>query len=49
MIAEGRDVGTVTVQRVEDHGKAVDVPYKVTFAFVWHAFEPDKQIIGLSQ
>ena len=49
VIAEGRDIGTVIVQRREDHGKAVDVPYKVTFAFVWHAFEPDKQIIGLSQ
>ena len=49
VIAEGRDIGTVTVQRREDHGKRVDVPYKVTFAFVWHAFEPDKQIIGLSQ
>ncbi len=47
VIAEGRDVGTVTVQRAEDHGKIVDVPYKVTFAFVWHAFEPEKPIIGL--
>lgn len=49
VISQGRDVGTVVVQRQEDHGKLVDVPYKVTFAFVWHAFEPDKGIIGLPQ
>ena len=46
VIAEGRDVGTVTVQRLEDHGRLVDVPYKVTFAFVFHAFVPDSPIIG---
>ena len=49
VIAEGRDVGSVTVQREEDHGKRVDIPYKVTFAFVFHAFQPDSEIIGLSQ
>ena len=48
IIAEGRDVGTVTVQAMQDHGKFVDIPYKVTFAFVWHAFHPDKQITGIS-
>ena len=48
IIAQGKDVGTVQVQRQEDHGKLVDVPYKVTFAFVWHAFNPDKPIEGLS-
>ena len=48
IIAQGKDVGTVQVQRQEDHGKLVDVPYKVTFAFVWHAFNPDKPIDGLS-
>ena len=47
IIAQGKDVGTVQVQRQEDHGKLVDVPYKVTFAFVWHAFNPDKPIEGL--
>ena len=49
VIAEGRDVGTVHVQRREDHGRSVDVPYKVTFAFVFHAFQPDDMIIGLTQ
>ena len=48
IIAQGRDVGTVAVHRQEDHGKLVDVPYKVTFAFVWHAFNPDKPIEGLA-
>ena len=48
VISEGRDVGTVIAQRQEDHGKLVDVPYKVTFAFVWHAFNPDSPIIGVS-
>ena len=43
-IAEGRDIGTVLAQR---DGK--DVVYKVTFAFVWHAFQPDRQIIGVSE
>ena len=47
IISQGRDVGTVIVQRQEDHGKLVNVPYKVTFAFVWHAFNPDKSIEGL--
>ena len=48
VIAEGRDVGTVTVQRREDHATLVDVPYKVTFAFVFHAFVPDSPIIGIT-
>ena len=39
-IAAGRDVGTVTVQS-RRHGGLEDVPYSVTFAFVFHAFEPD--------
>ncbi len=37
-ISEGRDVGNVTVTRVPD---GQDVPYDVTFAFVYHAFHPD--------
>ena len=48
VISEGRDVGTVIAQRQEDHGKLVDVPYKVTFAFVWHAFNPESPIIGVT-
>ncbi len=43
-IADGKDVGTVTVQRQVD-GTLVDVHHKVTFAFVFHAFNPDGQII----
>jgi len=39
-IAEGRDVGNVTVQRRGPTG-VEDVPYDVTFAFVFHAFRPD--------
>ena len=42
-IAEGRDVGNVVVQRHGPDGLA-DVPYDVTFAFVFHAFRPDAQI-----
>ena len=43
-IADGRDVGTVSVT-----GPTGDVPYKVTFAFVWHAFNPGAPIIGLEK
>lgn len=38
-IAEGRDVGNVLVQHRSDSGLK-DVPYDVTFAFVFHAFQP---------
>lgn len=39
-IAKGRDVGNVVVQRETTAGP-VDVPYDLTFAFVFHAFRPD--------
>ena len=39
-IADGRDVGSVIVQR-ERNGRLQDVVHHVTFAFVFHAFEPD--------
>ena len=39
MIADGRDIGNVTVQRRTDAG-LVDVPYDVTFAFGFAAFYP---------
>ena len=39
-IADGRDVGTVTATR---DGR--DIPYEVTFAFVYHAFNPGKEIV----
>jgi hypothetical protein len=40
LIAEGRDVGNVVVQRRVD-GRLTDVPHHVTFAFVFHAFQPE--------
>jgi hypothetical protein len=39
-IADGRDVGSVVVQRQRD-GHLEDVVHHVTFAFVFHAFEPE--------
>lgn len=39
-IADGRDVGSVIVQR-ERNGRLQDVVHHVTFAFVFHAFEPN--------
>ena len=42
-ISEGRDVGNVIVQRRGADG-LVDVPYDVTFAFVFHAFHPDGEL-----
>ncbi len=42
-IRAGRDVGNVIVQR--RHGdRSIDVPYDVTFAFVFHAFRPNSPI-----
>jgi hypothetical protein len=43
-IAEGRDVGNVIVRRRDGDG-LIDVPYHVTFAFVFHAFQPDGRLI----
>ena len=42
-IAKGRDVGNVLVQRRSGDGLN-DIPYDVTFAFVFHAFHPDRPI-----
>ena len=39
-IPKGRDVGNVVVQRRGTEGLA-DIPYDVTFAFVFHAFKPE--------
>ena len=42
-VAKGREVGNVTAQRqVGDDLR--DIPYDVTFAFVFHAFHPDHEI-----
>ena len=40
---EARLIGNVTVQRMED-GKLVDAVHDVTFAFSFHAFNPDGTI-----
>ncbi len=45
VIAEGRDVGNVLVQRRDDKGNLVDVMYRVDFAFAFHAFYPKSKII----
>lgn len=40
-IARGREVGTIVVERRRDGEGWRDIPYDVTFAFVFQAFEPD--------
>ena len=42
LIEQGRDVGTVIAKSNVDDA---DIPYDVTFAFVYHAFTPDGTII----
>jgi hypothetical protein len=44
-IAEGWDVGNIVVKRLGNHGEKFDIPYDVTFAFVFRAFRPTGQII----
>ncbi len=44
-VAGGRDVGNVIAQTVASNGTTRDVPYDVTFAFVFHAFHPGAEII----
>ena len=43
VIAEGKDVGNVTAQRITD-GKTEDIPYFVDFAFAFYAFRPNSPI-----
>lgn len=43
-VAEGRDVGTVAVQRRLKGGGLEDVPYSVPSAFAVRAFDPDAPI-----
>ncbi|MBT4486014.1 MAG: DUF3179 domain-containing protein [Rhodospirillaceae bacterium] len=45
VIAKGRDVGNVLVQRRDDKGELVDVMYRVDFAFAFYAFYPDSKIV----
>jgi len=44
-VAGGRDVGNVVAQRKGSDGKPQDVPIDITFAFVFHAFHPNRNII----
>ncbi len=44
-IAKGRDVGAVRVTRMDADGRQVDVIHDITFAFAFHAFHPEAQII----
>ncbi len=44
LIARGREVGTAIAQRLNNDAWE-DIPYEVTFAFVYHAFTPDGVII----
>jgi hypothetical protein len=43
LIAEGRDIGNVVVRRRAADG-LVDIPHHVTFAFVFHAFQPEGRL-----
>ena len=45
LIAEGRDVGNVLVQRRNANGVLVDVLYRVDFAFAFYAFHPTVKIM----
>lgn len=42
-ISQGRDIGNVTVRRHGADGSAA-VPHHITFAFVFHAFQPDGRL-----
>jgi hypothetical protein len=44
-IKKGREVGNVTAQHRATNGSLEDVVYHVTFAFVFHAFNPDQTIV----
>lgn len=43
-ISRGKDVGNIVVQRM-NNGDWVDLPYMVSFAFAYKAFNPDRAII----
>lgn len=43
-IARGKDVGNIVVQQLKS-GSWIDLPYMVSFAFAYKAFNPDKAII----
>ena len=43
-IAEGRDLGNVVVQRRGTNGELEDAVHDLTFAFSFHAFNPEGTI-----
>jgi hypothetical protein len=45
-IAQGRDVGTVRATRTTPDGAQQDVVHDTTFAFAFHAFHPEAEILG---
>jgi hypothetical protein len=45
-IADGMDVGNVLVQRRGPDGQWADVAYGVDYAFAFHAFHPDAEIVA---
>ena len=47
VIAEGRDIGNVVVQRKGARGQLQDAVHDVSFAFAFHAFHPDGKIHSL--
>ena len=47
VIAEGRDIGNVIVQRKGARGQLQDAVHDVSFAFAFHAFHPDGKIHSL--
>jgi hypothetical protein len=44
-VSQGRDVGIVTVERRTENG-LVSIPFQLTFAFVYYAFNPLGTLIG---
>lgn len=46
-LEDGRDVGTITVQKRAESGVLIDAVHHVTFAFVFHAFNPETPITTL--
>ncbi len=48
VIAEGRDIGNVVVQRKGARGQWQDAVHDVSFAFAFHAFHPDGKIHSLA-
>ena len=37
----GSDIGNIIVQKRQSDGSFIDIPYNVTFAFIFNAFNPD--------